>query len=363
MKSVRIIQSGDFHLDSPLALHHLSFRRQRKEELLQSFSRIVDFAVHTAADLLLLTGDLFDSSRVTMKTLDFLAKEMKRFPGYIFISPGNHDPHTPGSPYASFSFPENTHVFREYEEVHLKELDCLVCGQGFTSAYEHENMLKGRRPQQDASIRILVMHGEVSSGPCEYNPISRESIEESGYSYIALGHRHEFSGILEASGTSYAYAGIPEGRGFDELGEKGIIHGEVYEKGTSLSFRRTSTRNYDLLKVTLSEERTTEDICQKILESASDRKNIYKIELLGKVPAYLHVNLEGITEVLKNHLPYFTLTDRTLVLGNREHIRENSLKGLFLKTIADRKADEDRDHELLDEALTMGLRILSQEDF
>ena len=363
MKSVRIVQSGDFHLDSPLALHHESFRRQRREELLQSFSRIIDFSIRTDARLLLLTGDLFDSDRVTPKTLEFLAKEMKRFPGRIFISPGNHDPVTAGSPYETYIFPDNTHIFRGYEEVHLKELDCLVCGQGFTNAYQHENMLSGRKTDHPASIRILVMHGEVTSGTSPYNPVSEESIEDSGFSYIALGHRHEYSGIRQAGGTSYAYAGIPEGRGFDELGDKGVLYGEVFEQGTGLSFHKTSIRNYCAVDVSITTHLTTEEIAGRILKALPDRSALYKIELTGTVPSYLHLDLINIETVLRRHLVYFTLTDKTTVQEAMDEISENTLKGLFLKTIKERREASPSDLNLLEEASNMGLRILSQEDF
>ncbi|MFH5836016.1 exonuclease SbcCD subunit D [Proteiniclasticum sp. C24MP] len=363
MNSIRIVQSGDFHLDSPLALHHQSFRKQRREELLQSFSRLVDFSIKTEADLLILTGDLFDSARVTPITLNYLAKEMSRFPGKIFISPGNHDPYTSASPYEIYRFPENTHIFRDYEEIHLKELDCLVCGQGFTSAYQHENMLLGKKSDHPASIKILVMHGEVTSGTCEYNPVSKESIEDSGFSYIAFGHRHEYSGILAAGRTSYAYAGIPEGRGFDELGDKGIISGEVFEKGTALSFRKTSSRNYAIINVSVSEVFTTEEIARRILDAVPDRKDIYKIELSGTVPSYLYLDLAGIEAILAMHLVYFTLTDRTSVHDSMEPISENTLRGLFMKTIRERREKAFTNEELLEEASNMGLRILSQEDF
>lgn len=363
MKSVRIVQSGDFHLDSPLALHHESFRRQRREELLQSFSRIIDFSIKTDASLLLLTGDLFDSSRVTPKTLDFLAKEMKRFPGRIFISPGNHDPISAESPYETYTFPDNAHIFREYEEIHLKELDCLVCGQGFTGAYQHQNMLEGRKPGHSAAIRILVMHGEVTSGTSAYNPVSKESIEESGFSYIALGHRHEFSGIGQAGGTSYAYAGIPEGRGFDELGDKGVIYGEIFEKGTGLSFHRTSIRNYCAVDVSITGHFTTEEIAERILKALQDKSALYKIELTGTVPSYLHLDLTSIETVLSRHLVYFTLTDATTVHETLDQISENTLKGLFLKTIMERREASSTNLNLLEEASNMGLRILSQEDF
>lgn len=363
MKSVKIVQSGDFHLDSPLALHHMEFRKKRREELLQAFSGIIDHAIKISADLLLLTGDLFDSKRVTQITLLFLHKEMERFPGRIFISPGNHDPYTPESPYAYHRFPSNTHVFREYEEIHIKELDCLVCGQGFTDYYEENNQLEGKNPGQDAKIRILVMHGEVTTGTNPYNPITRESIERSGFSYIALGHRHDFSGIQKAGQTSYAYAGIPEGRGFDELGEKGIIEGTIYKDGTNLSFRKMNRRSYRHLPVDISHALTTNEITRKILSHIDEKNDIYKISLVGDVPSYVSINLSDIERELGDRLADFSLTDKTMVKDRLEAFSDHSLKGLFMKTILEKRDDPSLDAALLEEAANLGLRILSQEDF
>ncbi len=48
-----------------------------------------------------------------------------------------------------------------------------------------------------------------------------------GYDYVALGHVHAFSGFLKERQTTYAYAGCPFGRGFDETGTKGVIIGTL----------------------------------------------------------------------------------------------------------------------------------------
>lgn len=363
MKSVKIVQSGDFHLDSPLALHHIEFRKKRREELLESFSKIIDHAVRISADLVLLTGDIFDSSRVTAGTLEYLSSHMSRFPGRIFISPGNHDPFVADSPYACYTFPSNTHIFRDYEEIHLKDLDCVVCGQGFTGPYEHRSLLQGRSAESEADIRILLLHGEVTAGSSEYNPMTTESIGRSGYSYIALGHRHDFSGILQAGQTTYAYAGIPEGRGFDELGDKGIIEGRIYKDGTNLSFRKMNCRNYRSISVDVTGSLSTGDVIDRITSALDKKSDIYKITLSGDVPSYLVLDFLSMERELEKILADFSLMDSTRVRERMDQYSENSLKGLYMKTISESRENGLFDPDLLDEAAKMGLRILSQEDF
>lgn len=364
MKGIKIVQSGDFHLDSPLTLHHLSFRKMRREELLFTVKKIIDFSNQISADLLLLAGDLFDSTRVTKGTMDYLYNELERFRGHVFITPGNHDPYESGSPYDRFEFPQNTHVFREYEEIYLEELDTYVCGQGFTSPYERENQLKGKKAPEGDSIKLLVMHGEVTTGSNEYNPISPESIGESQFSYMAIGHRHEYSGILRENKTSYAYAGIPEGRGFDEAGDKGVIYGQIYKDGVDLAFKKLNIRGYKEVSVDMSSAITQTDMMGRILSSLESKNDIHKIVLKGVLPNYIKVDLAELDRELSKKLKEFKLVDATRVTGDSIlNIEANTLKGLFIRTIEEKKNSGSHDGEMLEEAKVLGLRILSQEDF
>lgn len=364
MKGIKIVQSGDFHLDSPLTLHHLSFRKTRREELLHCVKNIIDFSNGVSADLLLLTGDLFDSLRVTQGTLHYLHKELERFKGRVFISPGNHDPYQQGSPYDTFEFPSNTHVFREYEEVFLEDLHALVCGQGFTAPYEKENQLQRRMAPDGAFPKILVMHGEVTTGTNDYNPLTPQSISQSGFSYIALGHRHEFGGIQREAHTSYAYAGIPEGRGFDEPGDKGVIYGLVFRDGVDLNFSKLNARSYREVEVDLSSCLTHRDMVEKTLVSLGSRNDIFRIILRGILPTYVRVDVREMDRELSKSLKEFMLVDETKVFGSdAETIGENTLKGIFIRTIEEKKTQGIIDRDMLEEAKVLGLRILSQEDF
>ena len=60
-----------------------------------------------------------------------------------------------------------------------------------------------------------------------YDPIRKEEIAASGLAYLALGHIHKRTEPLTFGGTVCAWPGCPEGRGFDELGEKGFYAGTL----------------------------------------------------------------------------------------------------------------------------------------
>ena len=279
-----------------------------------------------------------------------------RFPGRIFIAPGNHDPYIPESPYSTFSFPENVHIFSSYEEVYLEELDCVVCGAGFQSGYVKESLLQGRSCSTQAEIRILLMHGDVTEGSSLYNPVSSESIRQSGFSYIALGHRHSFSGILSEGSTQYAYAGIPEGRGFDETGEKGVLVGSIYSNGSALQFKPLNRRTYEILEVEITSLLTTQEIFSKIRSSLHSDTSIYKILLRGQVSPYLSIDFAQLSLMLYEKLPDFELRDETTLAENTLAFPPHSLRGIFMDILNENR--ESSDAEFWNEVEKTGLAAL-----
>lgn len=366
MKDIKILQAGDFHLDSPLVTHSAGFRERRREELLHSVSSLVDFGNRQKCDILLIPGDIFDSERVLKSTIEFLSKTFGRFQGKIFISPGNHDPIHPGSPYKRYAFPENTHIFEDYEEIHIEELNLWVCGCGFTERTARRSQLQGIHAPEGPGIKLLVMHGEVTTGSLnEYNPIRTEEIGESGFHYIALGHRHDFSGILTASGTAYAYAGILEGRGFDELGPKGCICGTITEHGNDLEFVPLSRRSYEIKDFNVELLYGNREIAEAIMKESKKTRSsaITRFVLKGEVEGYADISSDMVYEYIKDEFDGCEVVDRTTVrIDLKDRTNERNLMGLFFDNISARLEVDGADRSILEEALRLGARALSQRE-
>ena len=70
---------------------------QRRNEIKEAFTRIIDLSVAEKADFLLICGDLYEHGYVKKSSLNFLCREFERIPGTkVIIIPGNHDPYLPG---------------------------------------------------------------------------------------------------------------------------------------------------------------------------------------------------------------------------------------------------------------------------
>lgn len=360
-QSLRVIHGADFHLDAPFSALPPEKAAQRRGEQRELLRRLALLSNRAQADLVLLSGDLFDGGEIYGETLDALVEALSFIQAQVFIAPGNHDFWTTHSAYAR-KWPEHIHIFTEpaIEHVDLPELNCTVYGTAFTGPYREDRPLKGFQAPDDGKIHIMVLHGEVNPDS-RYAPITREDLEESRLDYVALGHVHTCSGIQRLGKTSWAYPGCPEGRGFDETGEKGVLCGVVGSGGAELAFASLCTRRYliqevdvtgkepeEALRAALPAEKS-KDLCRIILtgerSSEPDRKALSALA----APWYYSVSVRDHTRLRRD-------------LWKRAE--EDTLTGLVLRDLKRRmeEAPSDEDRASLELAARFALAALEHRE-
>ena len=313
--SVKIVHAADFHLDSAFGALSAEQARQRRRESRELLTRLSNYVNQNGVDLVLLAGDLFDSDTTYRETLEALSEALGAMQARVFIAPGNHDPYSAKSPYATLSWPENVHVFtsKTVERVELSELQCAVYGAAFTAPVQDESLLAGFRAPEDDFIHLMVLHGDISAAESRYDPLTKGQIKESGIDYLALGHTHQFGGFLREGQTTYAYSGCPEGRGFDELGEKGILTGTVERGKAELSFVPFARRRYEVLNVDVT-GRSAEEALRAALPDATVR-DIYRIIFTGETDER-GLDLKSIEEQFAPDFFHLELRDETRIGEN-----------------------------------------------
>lgn len=370
MKKVKILQTGDLHFDTPFRDLYKDISEISKEELLEVFSKIISIAKENRIDILLLTGDIFDNLTVNKKTLAFIKNQIERIPNIkVFIAPGNHDPYNEKSFYKMINWPSNVYIFKgKLEHVILDDLKVVVWGAAFNEYYVKESLLKDIKVNEDY-INIMCIHGELSTveGGNEYNPITIKDIENSKLDYIAIGHRHNFSGIKKVGNTYYAYAGCPQGRGFDEVLDKGVIIGEVSKGIVNLDFIRTSKRNYYAKEVDISNKVSYEEIKNKILEEIKEderKNNLYKIVLKGELESFVNLKEGLLKELIKDYFYFVKIIDKTEVKLDFDSIsKDYSIRGVYAKKILEKiDTENSEENEILKIALKLGIQCLSNEE-
>ena len=350
-ESLKIIHAADLHLDSPFeALGEKAAQRRREQR--QLLFAIAELAREKKADMVLLAGDLLDSSSAYAETLDAVSAAFGSIKCPVFISPGNHDCLRCGSPYLRAELPENIHVFRGgWEWVELKEKSVRVYGAGYTDVFCPPLLRSFSAERKEGVINIGLLHGDLGSADSRYCPISPEEVAASGFDYLALGHKHTYSGLLRFGETVCAYPGCAEGRGFDECGEKGVLFIELADGRLNGEFIPLARRHYEIIELDISNGippcpmGREEDIVRIIFRGESD-----------KAP-----NLGAIAREWENNFFALQLRDRSVARRELWELRfQDSLKGIFVRKMREKyeNAHSEGEKQKIMQALRWGLAAL-----
>lgn len=360
------VHTADVHLDTVFSARFTPSQAEiRRKEVMMTFGNIVKKAAET--DFLLISGDLFDDKYVSSETTAFLKRCFASIPKtQVFISAGNHDPLTGESVYTNTDFGDNVHVFSDNAEYYdFPELKTRVHGISFGS--EHcESSILDEFEAAEGWCNILVVHGDVVApgGGSNYNPITNEIIENTGMTYVALGHIHKYSGIKNAGGVYYAYPGIPEGRGFDEDGDRGYIIGRCDNSVASIEYTSSCRRKFEHLSIDVSGCTDSLEILEKIREAVTENgaENMYKAELVGKIDQS-YINRDLLSGQMDGEAFYIEIINHTAPEYDIEEIvKEPGLRGDFaaemLKLTKEMPIEKQEIGRL---ALYMGLDAMEEE--
>lgn len=370
MNCVKILHCADVHIGA--AESFLSTAERRKFERIITFEKIIDKAKEGGVQIVAIAGDLFDYNGVENDLADLVFEKIASVPEIkVIFAAGNHDPLTADSPFKTRSLPENLYVLGTNDDcIIFDEIKLRVYGRSFENVYMSGEERFLVTPPDDDYINLMVIHGELKSDlNSQYNPITPKFVKDCKMDYIALGHVHKNTDIGRIEDTFFAYCGCPEGRGFDELGEKGVYIGEISKGSCSLQFVPVCKRRYICEKIDITSLNSSADICDKIRSELKERngedfaENLYKIELTGLLCEGFNLNLHEILSRISDEVYFAKIKDSTETKIDFEKLSgEISLKGLFVKNML-AKIDNSSEEEngILKKALNLGLKAFNAE--
>ena len=361
--SIKILHAADFHLDSSFAGLTAEQAKLRRRESRQLLERLSNYVNQNGVQLVLLAGDLFDGATTYRETVEALIDALAGMAARVFIAPGNHDFYAARSPYATLHWPENVHIFktREIERMEVPELGCAVYGAAFTDAAQETSLLDGFAAPNDGLTHLMVLHGDLTAAEARYDPVTREQIAASNLDYLALGHTHRFGGVETAGRTAYAYSGCPEGRGFDELDDKGFLCGTVEHGGVDIKFIPFAKRRYRILRVDVTGQ-TPEDALQAVMPETA-ASDLCRVIFAGETDER-GVDIKSIQERFAAEFFHLELRDETRMRQDIwAHAQEDSLRGLFLRELRGQyDASDEAGRRRVERAARFGLAALDRRD-
>lgn len=322
---MRILHTADWHLDAPMAGYDEKTVESLHRHLRTVPQKIAKLCKSESCDLWIIAGDLFDGA-YTKETMVAVRSALESVDVPVIITPGNHDYMGQNSPYVQEQWPSHVHIFTENQisSIDLPALNCTVYGAGYTSM-DCPALLKGFHADAAARWQIGVLHGEVGSASSNYCPISRHQLQESGLHYLALGHIHK-AGSLRSGDTVCAWPGCPMGKGFDELGAKGVIIADLGED-VKVSFLPLDTpRFYD------EEVEAGVDALAGLSSvlPAMESSDFYRVTLTGYSTP---VDLAALRESFA-HIPNLWLRDETVPeVDIWSSMGEDTLEGVYFSLL------------------------------
>jgi len=305
---VQILHTADFHLD-PKMSNFLHKDKERREDFQRNFDEIIDFSLKERPDIILISGDLFDSINPRNPVRNHVISQFKKIREKkikIFAIGGNHD--TPRSienalspisiintiEYLDFIEPESQFISKR--ELNIDSMKINIFGESYevlnTSQRDPLDALKF--PKIDGDLNIFMVHGSIGlfkyTYPGDY--IIKEINIPEGINYVAAGHLHDYMEKTRHNpnlGTTslMVYPGSIEFLSFNEdlKKSKGFMFLEFEKNGLiNKEFIKLETR--PMGKITIPISNNDDSIYEKVIENIDpmkNRKSILKVILEGKI--------------------------------------------------------------------------------
>ena len=321
---MKFVHIADIHLDTPFKTisDRADIGIERRLEQRNALKKVIDYIKANNIEYLFISGDLYDQEYIRESSISFLNDLFKEIPNTkIFITPGNHDPYIKNSFYATYSWNNNVKIFTNAVEK-VENDNVNIYGFGFNNFEMNNNQIKDIILDEPEKINILITHGDL--GESKYNPMNLNEIKSMGFDYVALGHIHK-----RDDKTNIIYPGSLISLGFDELGEHGMIVGEIVDKKLNKEFIKIDEREFVEFELDVSNIISEEELIEKI-NNINEENKLYKIILIGYRNFPINIDIKLINKNI------IKIKDNTkLKIDFKEN--NNTLKGLFIKKLNERK--------------------------
>lgn len=321
-----IIHAADIHLGaSPDGREN--WGKNRKQELWDSFERLIKTVKEQKADLLLIAGDLFHRPPLLRELREVNELFASLGSTKVVFMAGNHDFAGEHSCYHKFPWAENVNFLRcrEVEKVALPEFNVEVYGLSYHQKEITERIYDKIVPDENDAYHILLAHG----GDEKHIPFSKEKLLKSGFDYIAFGHIHKPGMIIPGKAVM---AGSLEPTDHTCEGVHGYVRLKVQNGHNEIALIPFASREYRRLEIPVTPEDTMGSIYRRVSENIAKQgtMHIYEVCLLGK----RHSSLEIMEEKLKSAGNIRKITDCTEKSYDYEMLKSVYAESLLERYIA-----------------------------
>ena len=299
---IRFLHAADLHLDSALtnlAVYEGAPVEQLRGATRRALANLVDLAISSRVDFVLLAGDIYDTDSRHAGTVLFFIGQMSRLYDAkipVYIMAGNHDAANKMS--RKLPYPDNVFTFSHDRPatMALDRFGVVLHGQSYAEQAEPNNLALTYPGAVKGMFNIGVLHTALTGreGHERYAPCMVEDLLTRNYDYWALGHVHQRESVRENAHPRVEFPGNVQGRHIREFGAKGCLIATSNGSGAvTTEFHPLDVVRWKKVTVDCEGMTDREDIHQQVkieLEAAladvGGRMLAARIELEGACPGH-----------------------------------------------------------------------------
>jgi exonuclease SbcD len=364
----RILHIADVHLDMAFTGLEPRLGKRRREQLRDAFQRALALARERRVDAVAIAGDLYEDGRAGPDRAAYLHRVFGELaPVRVFISPGNHDPHTQSSIYRQMApLPDNVVVFgrRRFAPASLAD-GITLWGFGHERAIDRDPALADFTVDGPGA-HLLLFHGSdrdrMPPGKEAVAPFSGAEIERAGAAHAMVGHFHGHS-----TGPRHAYPGSLEPHNFAQDGRHtaGLVtveDGRVSAEYVDVNRIRYVDLEFDISAV--GDRAALAGALRERLQSVVDHRGIVvcRMRLAGEAQPTLDIDTESLNAELGEEFEGLVLVEDFAAFDFEGIAAEGrTVRAGFLHEMRSRiDAAGEPDRAVLERALRYGLLAFAE---
>jgi len=289
-----------------------------REERLEAAKRVVQIALDHGAEMIVLTGDVFEDNAVDRLLVRKVGEILRSFAGPVYLIPGNHDPLVPGSVWEHSVWKEaaNLTLLGKSEPVELD--NCVLFPCPLHEKYSTKNPTSWINAKDVTKPAIGLAHGNVEGIPNgeEDYPIPRDAATRLGLDYLALGHWHSYARYDADDGVCrMAYSGTHETTKFGERDSGNAVLVEITGRGAKpkLTPVRSGRLDWRTIELTIDQPQSLEPLVAELGQLAPPDIALLRVMLGGVLfPEDRHA-LVRIEELLASRFLFGSLDTAALI--------------------------------------------------
>jgi exonuclease SbcD len=333
---MKIIHCADIHADSKMGIYPTKEKEdERRNDIVDTFSRMVAFAHNNQVKAILIAGDLFDTktsqNKSVKKRISYIIGQNGDI-DFLYLR-GNHDEDV------EFADEEGIPNLKRFSKEKWS-----MYSYGNVNIYGHEfgssipDSVYSELALDSTKVNIVTLHGQIAEYTTKAGAplISLPRLANQNIDYIALGHIHDYKlGKLDKRG-SWCYAGCLEGRGFDECGQKGFVLLDIEDTRVQPKFIPFAGRQIHDIRVPLSGTMTYSQIMDAITAKTENLpvRDIVQATLTGEISEETEIETDSYQTHLAGSFFYIRIKDETEPkIEYEKYEKDVSLKGEFIRLV------------------------------